>query len=103
MQQQHSRAATDAAQAVPLSFLASTVTGTQSLPMSIDGGLSARSVADSIADRMALPDDASWVLRNDDSTYLDDGRPIGEQIEPGSNVSIAPRAHLGGRTRMGEG
>jgi hypothetical protein len=101
MQMQHRSAATDAAEALPLSFVANTVTGTQSLPMNIDRGLSARSVAESIAERLALPDDTSWVLRNDDSTYLDDSRSIGEQIAPGSNVTIAPRAHLGGGSQAG--
>ena len=97
MHQQNRSVPTDAAEALPLSFLASTVTGTQTLAMKIDGGLSVRSVAESIADSFALPDSASWALRNDDSVYLDDGRAIGEQIAPGARVTIAPRAHLGGR------
>jgi len=92
----HTGSGGDAA-TLPMSFLASNVTGTQSLPIEVSGSLSARTVADSIADRMALPDDVVWSLRDDSSSaYLDDGRPIGEQIEPGSHVTITPRTHLGG-------
>ncbi len=81
---------------IPISFLASNITGTQSVPVEVNGGLSVRSVADSIAARMALPDDVAWALRDDDSSaYLDDGQPLGAQIGPGSRVTITPRAHLG--------
>ena len=83
---------------VPLDFLATNVTGTRSVPIEVDGRLSARAVTDSIADRMALPDDVAWALRDDDSSaYLDDGQPIGAQIGPGSRVTITPKTHLGGR------
>ena len=81
----------------PLDFLATNVTGTRSVPIEVDGRLSARAVTESIADRMALPDDVAWALRNDDSSaYLDDGQPIGAQIGPGARVTITPRTHLGG-------
>ncbi len=84
------------AREIPISFFATNVTGTQSVPVEVDGGLTVRSVTDSIADRMALPDDVAWALRDDDSSaYLDDGQPIGAQIGPGSRVTITPRAHLG--------
>jgi hypothetical protein len=82
---------------VRLDFLATNVTGTRSVPIEVDGRLSARAVTDSIADRMALPDDVAWALRDDDSSaYLDDSQPIGAQIGPGSRVTITPKTHLGG-------
>ena len=88
---------TDAAIAVPLSFVATNITGTQNLPIEVSGDLSARSVAESIANRMALPGDVAWALRDDDSSaYLDESRPIGSQIRPGSRVTITPKTHLGG-------
>ena len=87
---------------IPISFLASNITGTQSVPVEVNGGLSVRSVADSIAARMALPEDVAWALRDDDSsTYLDESRPIGPQIGPNSRVTITPQTHLGGVAQGG--
>ena len=81
-----------------LMFHAANVTGTQQLPIEVVAGSSVRSVADSIAHRMALPGDVPWSLRDDgSSTYLDEDRPIGDQIEPGSHLTITPKTHLGGR------
>jgi hypothetical protein len=83
-----------------LMFHAANVTGTQELPIEVVPGSSVRSVTDSIAHRMALPGDVPWSLRDDgSSTYLDEDRPIGDQIEPGSHLTITPKTHLGGRGR----
>jgi hypothetical protein len=83
-----------------LTFQAANVTGTQELPIEVVPGLSVRSVTDSIAHRMALPNDVPWSLRDDSSsTYLDEDRPIGDQIEPGTHLTITPKTHLGGRGR----
>ena len=105
MQEQVNRPGTDAAVAIPLSFLANNITGSQSVPIQIDGGLTVQSVTESIANRMALPRDVAWALRDDDSSaYLDDSRPIGSQIKPGANVTITPKTHLGaGSARQVEG
>lgn len=81
-----------------LMFHAANVTGTQELPIEVVPGWSVRSVTDSIAHRMGLPNDVPWSLRDDgSSTYLDEDRPIGDQIEPGSHLTITPKTHLGGR------
>ena len=78
-----------------LAFQAANVTGTQEIPIEIGSGLSVRSVTDSIAHRMALPDDVPWTLRDDgSSSYLDEQRPIGDQIKPGAHVTITPKTHL---------
>ena len=96
MQQQTHNGSMPDTRDVPISFFATNVTGTQSIPVEMDGRLSVGSVTDSIASRMALPDDVAWALRDDDSSaYLDDGQPLGAQIGPGSRVTITPRAHLG--------
>ena len=96
MQEQLSQQSSSGTTAVPLSFLANNITGSQSVPVEFDGGLTVRSVTESIADRMALPNDVVWALRDDHSSaYLDDSRPIGSQIKPGSNVTITPKTHLG--------
>ena len=80
-----------------LTFRAANVTGSQELPIEVVPGLSVRSVTDSIAHRMALPGDVPWSLRDDgSSTYLDEDRPIGDQIDPGTHLTITPKTHLGG-------
>ena len=81
----------------PVSFQARNITGTQAFPMEMDRDLTVSSITQSIAARMALPTDVIWALRDDDSSaYLDDGRPIGDQIAPGARVTITPKTHLGG-------
>ena len=78
-----------------LAFQAANVTGTQEILIDIGSGVSVRSVTDSIAHRMALPDDVAWTLRDDGSSgYLDEQRPIGDQIKPGAHVTITPKTHL---------
>ncbi len=81
-----------------LSFRAGNVTGTRELPVEFGRELSVRDVTDVLVDRMALPDDVSWVLRDDrSSAFLDESRPIGDQLEPGAHVTVTPMTHLGGR------
>jgi hypothetical protein len=90
--------ATTMANAEMLAFQATNVTGTQELPVEFRRNLSARAVTDSIANRMALPDDVPWTLRDDDSSaYLDEERPIGDQIAPGARLTITPKTHLAAR------
>ena len=80
-----------------LALRATNVTGTREMPLEVQRGLSAGDVAGSIANLMALPDDVPWVLRDDrSSAFLDEGRPIGEQLAPGARVTITPKTHLGG-------
>ena len=80
-----------------LRFHAGNVTGSQEVPFEVASGMNVASVADAIAHRMALPSDVPWSLRDDGSSvYLDDGRPIGDQIRPGSHLTIVPKTHLGG-------
>ena len=80
-----------------MSFLVHDVTGTLSLEKeNVQGSLPASAVASSVASEMQLPENVPWGLRNDDtSEFLDDKKPIGEQIEPGSRVTVTPKTHLG--------
>jgi hypothetical protein len=80
------------------------VTGYQRLtvPLSAPGGRGlpltapASAVARALADRMRLPDDVSYALRDENSgAFLDENRPIGDQVRPGSRVTMTPKAHLG--------
>lgn len=78
-------------------FEVSDVTGTSTfVARNVQRALPAGAVAMSIADQMLLPRSSPWTLRDDlSSAYLDDLRPIGEQLLPHSKVTITPKSHLG--------
>ena len=84
-----------------LRFTASDVTGTHTIEaIDVQRDLPAGAVARSIASKMALPEDTPWGLRSDrTSALLDEDVAIGDQIEPGTEITIFPRTHLGGLTR----
>ena len=79
-----------------LDFVASDVTGINTVrARDIQPSLPASAVALSLAALMQLPEDVPWGLRNDDtSAFLDDETPIGEQLRPGSAVTLTPKTHL---------
>jgi len=53
-------------------------------------------VTASLAALMQLPENVPWGVRDDiTSTFLDDNKPIGDQLQPGSNVTVTPKTHLG--------
>ena len=80
-----------------LRFLAIDVTGTHQLEVDdLQRTLPVFQVASTLANRMSLPDNVPWALRDEStSAYLDDSAAIGEQIKPNARVSIIPRTHLG--------
>lgn len=79
-----------------LAFRASNVTGTRALDLEVERGVPAREVAEDLVRLMQLPTDVSWVLRNDRSAaFLEEGRAIGDQLDPGTRVTLTPRPHLG--------
>ncbi len=79
-----------------LNFRVSDVTGTRDLPVEVQQGLPAGAVARSLAARMNLDASVPWALRDDTScTYLDDERPIGEQLAPEARATLTPKTHLG--------
>lgn len=80
------------------SFEAADVTGTYRVVADdVQRSLPAGAVAQALASRMSLPENVPWGLRDDStSAFLDDERPIGEQIEPGTSVTVTPKTHLGG-------
>jgi hypothetical protein len=80
----------------PLHLVASNVTGTQELPIDVGLSLPVGAVTQAIVDRMSLPTDVPWALRDDrSSAFLDERRPIGEQLFPGARVTVTPKTHLG--------
>ncbi len=78
-------------------FEASDVTGTHSVSArGVQRALRTREVADSLARTMALPKSVPWALRDEStSAFLDDEKPIGEQLRPGAKVTLTPKTHLG--------
>ena len=80
------------------SFEVNDVTGTYTMTANdVQRSLPAGAVAQALASQMSLPD-TPWALRNDSTAeFLDDDRPIGEQIEPGALVTLTTKTHLGAR------
>jgi hypothetical protein len=76
---------------------ATDVTGTHTLVASdVQKTLPVGAVTRALASRMSLPANVPWALRDEStSVYLDDTRPIGDQIAPGARVTITPKTHLG--------
>jgi hypothetical protein len=80
-----------------LGFEATDVTGMHRVAArDVQRRLPAGAVARALASRMALPDNVPWALRDEaTSAYLDDDRPIGDQIEPEAHLTLTPKTHLG--------
>jgi hypothetical protein len=87
------------------SLEAQDVTGVHKMVINdLESSTPAGVVASALAARMMLPDTIPWVLRDEQSgAYLADELPIGDQLgerQEGEGdlpqVSITPRAHLGG-------
>jgi hypothetical protein len=79
------------------SFEATDVTGMhQVLASEVQRALPAGAVARALAVRMSLPENVPWALRDEStSAFLEDDRPIGDQINVGARVTVTPKTHLG--------
>jgi hypothetical protein len=79
------------------SFEAADVTGMHHVVASdVQRSLPAGAVARALAARMSLPENVPWALRDEQtSAYLDDTKPIGEQLLLGAKVTVTPKTHLG--------
>jgi hypothetical protein len=72
------------------------VTGCQSHQVTFEPQAPVATVARALVDHMHLPGDVAWMLRDDHSSrYLDETRPLGEQLRTGAQVTMTPKAHLG--------
>jgi len=80
-----------------MDFMATDITNTMQIKArGIQSGAPVSAVAKTLAASMHLPVNVPWAIRDDrTSEFLDDFRPIGDQIEPGSSVTIVPKTHLG--------
>ena len=81
----------------PLYFSARDVTATQRLELSeVDGYRPAGEVAESVAVEMDLPEDVPYSLRdNSNARMLVDDQALGSQMQPGAELVLIPRSHLG--------
>jgi hypothetical protein len=82
-----------------LAFEAEDVTGTLTVEAKdVSRSAMAGAVAKALAQRMALPPNVPWIIReNRTGSYLNENKPIGDQIQTGDRVSLSPKTHLGGR------
>jgi hypothetical protein len=87
----------DAPESETFDFQVTDVTRSRTLrARNVQRSLPAGAVARSLAAHLKMPDNVPWTLRSDKSSaYLDEKRPIGEQIEPNSQVTLSPVTHLG--------
>lgn len=85
-----------------LSFSATNVTRNRTVDAVFQRSAPVFSVTKALAGRMALPMNVPWALRNDrTSAFLDDDKPIGDQVESGpgktekATLTLVPKTHLG--------
>ena len=97
MSQWNGSVAAPAAPGSLISFEAADVTGTHSVvARDVQATALAGAVAKAVAASMRLPENVPWALRDDStSAFLDDEKPIGEQLTPNARVTVTPKTHLG--------
>ena len=81
-----------------VSFTARDITGLHEVTVSdMPAAAQAGQVARSVANRLNLPVNVPWSLRDDRSgEYLKDDADLASQVpETGANLTITPRTHLG--------
>ena len=77
-------------------FRATDITGSLEMDVAdLQPSVPAGAVAQTLAQRMELPSDVPWALRDDRGAFLDDERQIGEQLEANAKVTLTPKTHLG--------
>ncbi len=86
----------DAASVATLSFEAEDVTGNNHAAANVQASLPVSAITSSLVATMALPSSAPYGLRDEmTGAFLQDDRPIGEQIGPGARLTVTPKPHLG--------
>lgn len=75
------------------------ITGTYTARLELNPEVRVSAVAESVASRMSLPTETSWAIRDDrTAAFLDEDAAIGDVLgtEGNPEVSLVPKAHLGG-------
>jgi hypothetical protein len=78
-----------------LRIRATDVTGSLEIDAELPSGVPAGAVARLLAQRMELPSDVPWALRDDRGEFLDDERQLGAQLDADARVTLTPKTHLG--------
>lgn len=78
-----------------LRFRVTDVTGSLELDAELQPDVPAGAAARTLAQRMELPSDVPWGLRNEVGAFLDDERQIGEQARAQELLTLTPKTHLG--------
>lgn len=91
------------AESATRSFIATDVTNVHRLEVdNVPATMPAGAVAKALAERMLLPPNTPYALRNDEtSAYLEEDAAIGDQLSPNASVTLTPRAHLGATSVRG--
>lgn len=77
-------------------FELSDVTGTHHVVADdVQSSLPAGAFASAVAARMSLPENVPWSLHTDEGEFLEDDRPIGEQVPTDTRLWVSPKTHLG--------
>jgi hypothetical protein len=72
------------------------VTRTRSLSATFQRQLRADAAAATLAARLSMPANTPYALRsNRTAGFLDDAKPLGEQVTPGEKLTLTPKTHLG--------
>jgi hypothetical protein len=78
------------------SFAARDITGSREMDARVQRSAPAGAVAQALAARMSLPLNVPWALRDARrGAYLDEQKPIADQVQEGAHVDVVPKAHLG--------
>ena len=88
-------------QKTPLRLAVRDVTGTHTAELDLDPELRVGEVAETLAERLSLPRDTAWALRDEVTAgFLDDDASIGEAVERDgdtrTSLVLTAKAHLGG-------
>lgn len=80
-----------------LRIRATDVTGSLELDAELPAAVPAGAAAQTLAQRLELPADVPWALRDDRGAFLDEERQLGDQLdaEAVARVTLTPKTHLG--------
>ena len=74
----------------------SDVTGTHTVVAEdVQQSLPAGAIARAVASQFSLPENVPWSLHDDRGAFLDDEKPIGDQVQAGAKLWVSPKTHLG--------
>ena len=79
----------------PFRLRATDVTNSLEIEADFQASVPAGAAARALAERMELPTDVPWALRDDRGAFLDDERQLGEQLQSEARVTLTPKTHLG--------